>query len=321
MRMVGNSLLNFLKCLIYIFVPLGCIFLGFLCGVQVFLGALSEQAAYAAEQLRALADGAEIKLDRLLGFLISSVRELDWNDPFGAIGTILQGDWVAAKLSEFLQLTQEQAAQLQAEVLGVAEHITQNLVSAVAVLIVFVIFGVIAAYFVTNYFVRKSTVRRGFWGFWVVSLADALLTATLVAFVAWLLSVTKAGAAVTAAVGALVFGFIALAEAYLLHGRKKISFRAVVNFKNMVFVCLSQIAVFAAAAGLGALLAWLTGAIVGAALALSVAIVALLVVGVNAESYVDRLVKRFEKYKQEKQTEGEEGTPLPPPEQQKGGNV
>ena len=39
--MIANSLKNFVRCLVYIFVPLGCVFLGFLLGLQVFLDALA----------------------------------------------------------------------------------------------------------------------------------------------------------------------------------------------------------------------------------------------------------------------------------------
>ena len=291
MRMIGNALLNFLKCLIYIFVPLGCIFLGFLFGAQLFLRTLSEQADYVVSALASLASQTEITLRGLADYLYAAVRGLDWGDPFTAVRTLLDGKWLAATLTDFLQLTAAEAAQLGSEIDAVAANVVGAVGGAVWALVGCTAAGLIAGYFITNYFVRKSTVRRGFWGFWVAAAADAVLTATLIAFVTWLLTVSKAGAAASAVVGGLLFGCVALIEAYLLHGRGKVAFRTVVNGKNCVFVCLSQLAVLAAAAAVGALLAFLTGALVAAALVAAVVVIALLVISVNTESYVDRLAK------------------------------
>ena len=294
MRMVANACRNFCKCLIYVFVPLGCIFLGVLIGLQVFADAFSEQADYAADALAVLVQNADVSLNNLAGFFVSSVRELNWGDPVGAVGVLLEGDWIAAKLTEFLQLTAEEAAALQGDVNTIAANVAEGLSSAVAVFAVCVVLGVLFGYFVTNYFVRRSTVKRGFWGFWVAAVADSLLSATLVAFIAWLLSVTKAGAIVSAAVGALLLGGIALFEAYLLHGRGRVALRTAVNLKNCVFLLLSQLAVYVLAAAIGALFLWLLGTLAAAAIVIALVILAILVVNVNAESFVSQLAKKAE---------------------------
>lgn len=293
MQMVGNSLKNFLKCLIYIFVPLGCIFLGLLFGVQLFLDELAVQADYVMTQISELVDGTEEQVDNLVDFVISSFRELDWSEPLSTLSFLLQGDWIAARIAEFLQLTVEEAAALEEQVVAIASNVAAALSGKLHTLVLCVGVGVVVGYFVTNYFVRKSTVRRGFWGFWIAAIADAVLTVTLIAFVTWLLTVSSAGAAVSGIAGALTFGFVALFEAYLLHGQGKIRFRKVVNLGNCVWVWVSQVAVLIAAAAVSALLMWLTKSFVAVALVLSVIIIALLVINVNAESYVDSLVRKL----------------------------
>lgn len=293
MQMVGNSLKNFFKCLVYIFVPLGCIFLGFLFGVQLFLNELVTQADYIAVQLSELVDGTEAQVDNLIGFVIASLRELDWSEPLGTLTFLMDGDWIAARIAEFLQLTVEEAAALEEQVVSIAANVAMALLADLVALVLCVAASVVIGYFVTNYFVRKSTVRRGFWGFWIASIADAVLTVTLIAFVTWLMTVSTAGAVLSGIAGALVFGFVALFEAYLLHGHGKIRFRKVVNLGNCVWVWVSQISVLAAATAVSALFMWLTTSFVAVALVLSVIIIALLVINVNAESYVDGLVRKL----------------------------
>lgn len=291
MRMVGNSLKNFFKCLAYIFIPLGCVFLGFLLGVQMLLDALAGQAEYIAQELSSLAEGAGAQADNLIGYVIASLRSLDWSEPMRTLDYLLEGEWLTEHIARFLQLTVDETAALGQEVAAIAADVASELLSDLFSLLLCVILGIVLGYFVTNCFVRRSTVTRGFLGTIVASVTDAVLTATLVAFVTWLLTVSQAGAVVSAIAGVLVFGFISMFEAYLLHARGRLPFRKVVNLRSCLAVYASQIAVLAAATAVAALCVWATGSFVAVALVLSVVIIALLVINVNAESYVDGLVR------------------------------
>lgn len=289
--MIANSLKNFFKCLVYIFVPLGCVFLGFLLGLQVFLDALASQAAYLTDEIAQLVGGTQAQFDRLVGFVVASLRGLDWSDPLGTLNMLLEGEWISARIAEFLELTVEEASQLEDKIVELSVSVASALLVDFIFLVLCTVLGMVLGYFVTNSFVRKSTVRRGFSGFIIASVVDAVLSATLIAFVAWFLTFSHAGAVVTAVVGALVFGFVSLLEAYLLHARGKLPFRAVVNLKNCLFVYLSQLVVLCAAGVLCALALLLIGSFVAYALVVAVVIIALLVNNVNAESYVDRMAK------------------------------
>ena len=291
MRMIGNSLKNFCKCLPYIFVPLGCVFLGFLFGIELLLNSVAEQAAYVEAELSALLEMTDASFDRLTGFVIAAARELDWSNPLDTITSLFDGVWLTDKIVEFLQLSAEEATALQEEVTMIAAEVAMALIVDLLGLVLCVAGGVILGYFVTNAFVRRSTVRRGFWGFWIASIVDALLTASLIAFVTWLLTVSKAGAIVSGIVGVLLFGFVSLFEAYLLHGRGKVPFVKVVNVKNCIAVYFSQLAVLAAATVVSMLAMWILSTLIAVAVMLSVVIIALLVINVNAESYVDGMAR------------------------------
>ena len=91
--------------------------------------------------------------------------------------------------------------------------------------------------------------------------------------------------------GALVFGFVSLLEAYLLHARGKLPFGKVVSLKNCLLVYASQLAALAAAAAVCMLVLLAVGSFVAYALVVAVVIIALLVNNVNAESYVARMVR------------------------------
>lgn len=291
MQMIGCSLKNYLKCLAYIFVPLGCIFLGFLFGVELFLNELSSQADYMTEELARLFPERGEEFDLLVGYVVASARRLDWNNGMGAFSSLMDGAWLNARITEFLQETAASPVGAEAEIALISATISSALSLDFAMLLLSMALGVVVGYFIANAFVRRRTVKRGFWGMWLAAFVDALLTVSLIAFVTWLLAVSQAGAVVSGIVGALVFGFVSLFEAYLLHGRGKLAFFSVVNLKNCLFVYLSQLAVLAAASLLSAVCLGAIGSMIGVVLVLSVIVIALLVINVNAEAYVDGLVR------------------------------
>ena len=125
--MIANSLKNFFRCLVYIFVPLGCVFLGFLLGLQVFLDALASQAAYLTDEIAQLVGGTQAQFDRLVGFVVASLRGLDWSDPLGTLNMLLEGEWISARIAEFLELTVEEASQLEDKIVALSVSVASAL--------------------------------------------------------------------------------------------------------------------------------------------------------------------------------------------------
>lgn len=290
--MILNSLKNFFKCLAYVLVPLGCLFIGVLFGVNAAFGIITEQIIYIRDEVVKLIPVAVENVDELWGFVLSSVRELTWKSPFDVVRTILDGEWLVGKISGFVGLTSEQSVQFLSDVQILLQTVASELILAVGVFFALIVLSAIAGYFVTNLFVRSSTVKRGFWKFLAMSLLDALFSATLIAFTTWILTVWKPGALISSLISVLVFGFVSLIEAYLIHGRGKIPFRRAVNFKNCLLLYLSHIIITVSAFVLLFLVFLATNVFVGIAVGYSILIIALLVININAESYIVELTKQ-----------------------------
>ncbi|MDE7158013.1 MAG: hypothetical protein K2N74_00395, partial [Clostridiales bacterium] len=88
-----------------------------------------------------------------------------------------------------------------------------------------------------------------------------------------------------------LYGVVSLLEADLIHGRNQIQFKVVVNAKNCFLLQLAQIIIFAISAVIVLLIYLITNWLVALAIGLSVAIIALLIVNVNAEAYVVSLLE------------------------------
>lgn len=288
-----NSLKNFLKCLAYVLIPLGCLFLGLLFGADSAFTILSEQITYIKTEVARIIPETAKDLDELWGYVIASARELSWKSPIEAIQTLLNGQWLTEKISVFLGLTTEEATKLFTELETILTTVIANLNLAVVIFFVWIILSGIAGYFIANLFVRRATVRRGIWKFIVVSLLDSFFSATIIALSTYILSLWSPGVLISATLSMAVFGFVSLLEAYLIHGRGKIPFVRVVNIQNCLLMYLSQIVILILATLLALLLLFATNLLVGLAVGYSVIIIAFLVVNVNAESYIVEQIKKL----------------------------
>ncbi|MGN0823402.1 MAG: hypothetical protein ACI4NG_06485, partial [Candidatus Gallimonas sp.] len=93
--------------------------------------------------------------------------------------------------------------------------------------------------------------------------------------------------------GIVVYAFVSLLEAYLIQGRGRVSFKKVVNLRNCILLFLSHTVVFLLAIVISAIVLAVADFLVGIFVAVSILLVALLVINVNAESYVDRLAVKL----------------------------
>ena len=300
--MVFHALGNFFKCLPHFFVMLGCVFLGLVSGVYFLVGEVVKQYAYLEAEVVALVetlpgDWSEVtgELYRLAGFLFTKARELDWHDPFGAIDVMLRSDWLLNGVMEFLNSLGAGQADLVSGVQSLVSVALFSLMSDFVIFCLFLVLFAVIGYFVTGYFVRKSTVRRRLWHKIFVTVFDAICSLTFLASVGWALTTLQAGAVLTTVAGGFLLGCIELLEAYFMHGRKKIPFKTVFNWRNCLAVYLSQLAVFGMGLLIVSALALLFNVAIAFAVGVSVMLIAVLVNGVSAESYVAGLAAHAEK--------------------------
>ncbi len=298
--MIKNSLKNYFKCLAHVFVPLGCLFLGVLFGLNHFFGVLSAQTSYLSEEIVRIIPEVEADFDEIWSYILASARELSWEQPFETVKLLLDGNWLAEKIAAVTGMTAEQYNKFLLDVQTVLENVGNELIGGAVIFVVFVVLSIWLGFFVTNLFVRRTTVKRGFLKFVAVTLLDSFLSATLIAFTTWILSLWSWGGVFSSVVSLLVFGFVALLEAYVIHGGRKIAFFKVVNLKNCCLLLFSQLIIFVISLVIILLFFLVTNALAALAVGLSVFVIAMLVSGVNAESYVVHIMR------QEQESAGEE---------------
>lgn len=148
------------------------------------------------------------------------------------------------------------------------------------------VLGLIGGYLLTRWLVRRNIARRSLWKYLLNAFIDSLLTATLVALCVWLIQVWKPNALISSLISILLFGFISLFEAYVIHAWKKVDIRKVVNAKNIFKLFATDLIIFVLAWVCVLLAIALTNLIAGIVIGIVLMEIAFIVIGLNAEAYV-----------------------------------
>lgn len=292
--MIWNGVRNYLRGLKYAFVPLGTLFLGLILGFSVFLPrAAGEVKEFADGAAKVTGEGA-VRYEELLDSLAARVLELDWDNPLAACAAMLDEGWINGTLEECVEPFVEEYDRYAESIKGLAMDAADGIAAAAAAVGIFAALGIAGGFFLTKWFLRRELAPRSFGKFIAGAVIDSVLAAVLL-FVCVRLSVWIAGAYVSALAALLLFQAAALAEAYLLHARGKIPFRRAVTVKNCLKLAASDVLIYFAAAALVTVAGAVLNGIAALVLALPLFGTALLVIGMNAESYMIRAAEENEK--------------------------
>lgn len=284
--MILQGVKNFFMNLKYIFVPMGTVALGLVFGLSVLIPGALASASVLVDSVAEILEGIPLDLDALLSSVTDSAGELEWSDPVTAVQTMFSDDWLTAALSRAVGALVGDVGAYTSELGAAAGVFAGAMGSYLSTLVIFVFLGFLLGYFLLKIFIRRNMARRAFWKYLLISLTDSLITASLVAVSVYLLSLWQPSVFISTSVSLLLFGFISLLEAYIVHGLGKVEFKSVVNFKNILRLIATNLLIFAAAAAMVALLTALTNTFVGIFVGVSLLEIAFIVVGMNAEAYV-----------------------------------
>ena len=284
--MILQGVKNFFMNLKYIFVPMGTVALGLVFGLSVLIPGALSSASVLVDSVAEILEGTPLDLDALLSSVTDSAGELEWSDPVTAVQTMFSDDWLTAALTRAVGALVGDVGAYTSELGAAAGVFAGAMGSYLSTLVIFVFLGFLLGYFLLKIFIRRNMARRAFWKYLLISLTDSLITASLVAVSVYLLSLWQPSVFISTSVSLLLFGFISLLEAYIVHGLGKVEFKSVVNFKNILRLIATNLLIFAAAAAMVALLTALTNTFVGIFVGVSLLEIAFIVVGMNAEAYV-----------------------------------
>ncbi len=287
--MILSGLKKYFVNLKYYFTPVGMLAVGLVLGLSVALPTAFSALKQFINAVAEIIQSNNVDFTATEDYIVNSITSLNWEDPIGALGTMINGEWLKKLIDGSFEL-------IGVELKVYADLITQafeEMVVTIIVLIVLVVFlffaGLVAGYALTRYLVRRNMARRGLWKMILASLADSLLTVSLFALCVWLASIWTPSVAFTSVLSVCVFAFTSLLEAYLIHGAKVVPFSAVMRISNAVKLVLCDFLIFFISLVLLVISIALTNVVAGMFIGFSFVEIAFIVIALNAESYVKDL--------------------------------
>ncbi len=284
--MIKHGLKNFAYNLKYFFTPLGTLALGVVIGLSILIPGVISSAATLAENVKTILAGSSIDFTVLQDSVVKAVGDLDWNNPLSALQTMISEEWLTdtlnACIDALIQSSEVYTLQLNAAV--------EEFIGAAAVyftiLAFFIVAGIAAGFFLTKFLVRRNMAKRAFRKYFLVSAIDTLLVAAAAILTLWLYALWQPSVFISTFVWLFICGVIALIEAYAVHGYKKIGWKKVINAKNAALLLATNLIIFILAWVATIITVVITNGAVGLFVGFALFEIALIVISMNAESYV-----------------------------------
>lgn len=284
--MLKKGIKNYFSCFKYIFTPLGTMFLGIMLGVSVLIPGVIGAANQLIDDITKLSQNVNLDFTVLLNDLWTAVRNLNWNEPTAALQTLVSPEWLNDVLTQILtSVLGTDFDTFKEQIVTIIGVFGDTVAANVVVFFVCWLLGFIAGMALTRLFIRRNIAKRSLWKFLLAYCLNTLFStmfvvATLVVFSLWKYSIIFA-----VILALLLSGIIALIQAYLLYACPKIPFKQIVNFKNAGLHTLANLIIFALSICI-TLVAVAINALMGLFVGLSLFVVALTVINLNAESFV-----------------------------------
>ena len=282
---IGYGLKNFLKCLKYIFIPLGMLCLGAILGLSIAIPICQHSLGNLFDAIVNSAQDLTIDTNALRSEFMSVVGELNWSEPQTALQSITDKAWLTAALTRCMTaLTGLDSFESTVE--GEVEAAFSGIYTGVLVFFFFLILSFIGGYMLTKSLIRKELASRTFWKFIAIYIIHGLITMGTTALGIWLLSVWRLSVFIFSVGFFILISVLSMFEAYLVQGWRKVPAKKIVTTKNVAFKLLSDFIIFLVWAAIVALITVIFNRFAGMIIGIVIFEIASIVINLNAEAYV-----------------------------------
>lgn len=288
--MLKQCLVNFFKSFKHFFTPLGTMFLGLLAGFSVLIPGTLAATNALVDNVKEIAAGVNLDFGTLWEQLRLAITALDWDDPFASIKTMFSAEWIDKTLTDSLTLVLgADFATFAEKVQTIIGTFTDQILACVFVFSFLFVIGFIVGFILLKFFIRRNMAKRSLWKWLLSSLLNAVLPLGLAVVIVILFGLWKPSALFTVLLSVIIMSVYSLTQAYLVYGYKKVKFSEVLNVKNAGLYLAGNLLILLISFVIS-ILAILLNVFAGIFVGLAILGIALCVMSMNAESYVQGLV-------------------------------
>lgn len=288
--MIKSGIKNYFVNLKYYFTPVGTLTIGMAIGLSILIPASLSAFSQMLNGIVEIINDTQVDFNTVKDHLMEAVTSLNWFDPLKALKTLLSAEWLKTTLNECFEAVSVELQPYDAAITGEVNGALSEVKNYFAIFIVFTVVGLVGGYYLTRFLVRRNIAKRGFRKFIFATLLDALITTGLQFFCVLLYMIWKPSVFFTTLLSLSLFAFVSLLEAYLVHGRGKVGIKQILNAKNGIFLLLSDFIIFYFSVALCSIAVAITNLVAGLIIGFAFVEIAFIVITLNAESYVLKLI-------------------------------
>ncbi len=293
--LIRNSFKNFATNLLFIFIPMGIVYLFFLFAIFTFVTSFMQTASGTVSELASLIQLSSAESSASVREFFSYVlAELEGQGGvLGILRCVFDPQWIRDTLRGFFSVLSENSAGFEEQFGQIADRFVASVKTALGVAIGLCSLGLILANYATGYAVRRKTAKRDLKRFLLAHALVPLMQSIVQIGCVFLLTVIRLyGILLFAAIIFLLSG-LALINAWIVYNDGKLKLKDVLTAENV----LAQIVVSLIALALNvviALLLMLLNPIFALLVTLPVMIYTLKIAEIGADSYVAAKVQAIE---------------------------
>ena len=289
--MIKQGLQSFFKNLKYFFTPLGTLFLGILFGICFLFSGLKVQVNKATIEIKTITQQADIGYDDLKKCVVDSFAEIDWSNPINAIKTVTSHEWIDGTLKINLENTIDNYKQYAHDIEKSVSNAVKGYVKYIVLFAICTVLGLVGGLFLTKFIIKRDISKQNAIKLIFTTFFDCIFTLVFTALTFYLAYLWTPNIIFASIIGIVIYGIISLFEAYLVYGRKKLPLKQVVNWKNIFSLFISNLIIYLISFAISGLAVAITNAFVGVFIALPLLILAIIVISLNAETYLKQQIE------------------------------
>ena len=301
--MIKQGIKNYFKNLKYIFTPLGAMMLGAVIGLSILLPGIVSSIEKLAKSVQDILSESNIDFVQLKDHFATAIKELDWANPVSAASTMLSNEWINQTLTSCIGVLVEGSEVYVLALSGAVDAFSLELVGYLVGFFIFIGLGIIVGFIITKWIIRQDIAKRSLVKFILVTVFDGVLTVAFLASIGWLTSKWKPSIYISFVVFMLLYRLVSLLEAYLVQGKGKVEPKKVINLKNIISLIAVDLVIIIFSVALVSFANFVINQVVAVFLGVAIFEIAIIIMNLNAESYVKTLASETGENNQTETTE------------------
>lgn len=292
--MIKNALKNFFKNFVYVFVPMGIVYLVLLIAFFALLGGTVKFAGTMLTELFSLIKtSSEQSSASLNEFFAFSADELTraWNgNLWSFFRTIFETHWLQNTVIGFFRTLGESSEGFEEQTLEIVTLFRNQIVALVSGVASFCVAGIFAANFVTRFMVRRRTAKRGLKKFFIARTVVPVAQVLLLIASGVLFSFIRYYSLLVVIVFVFAMTAIAFVSSWIVHRDKSLKLRDVLTLKNILkhLAAIGLILLFNVAL---AVLLYLVNPLLAILIMIPVVLYSLNIADINTDAIVCKLIE------------------------------